>query len=153
MQQFWKKGACGTWICMICFSQTTIAQIITTSCPFHSNRSSENSHQKKYGKMKYDTHWISNTAARSLNTSPTKKCCCLNSADRSAKFALSPPTSVEMNDDWLVDEATEGLGDDGAELGINGVPNGRFNATKCSWLQTMRKKSSWNQQHFCYKMK
>lgn len=39
----------------------------------------------------------------------------------------------------------EGLGDAGAELGINGVPNGRFNATKCSWLQMMRKKSSWNQ--------
>jgi hypothetical protein len=33
------------------------------------------------------------------------------------------------------------------------VPNGRFSATKCSWLHTMRKKSSWNQQHFSYKTK
>ena len=72
---------------------------------------------------------MSKTAARSLKTRPTKKCCCLNSVESSAKFILSPPTKVEMKEDWLVDEAMEGFGDAGAELGINGVPNGRFNAT------------------------
>lgn len=37
---------------------------------------------------------------------------------------------------------TEGQGDEGAEMADNGVQKGRLRATKCSWLHTMRMKSS-----------
>lgn len=70
------------------------------------------------------TYCISSTIARSVKTSPAKKCCCLYSVDSSAKHALSRA--------WLVEDAWDGVGEAGAELQVNGVPKAKLRATKCS---------------------
>lgn len=57
------------------------------------------------------------------------------------KFPFStkvPVDSIEHCDD---DDATLGQGEVAGE-GEIGVPNGKFNATKCSWLHTILKKSN-----------
>jgi hypothetical protein len=90
---------------------------------------------------KLEKYLVSRTTGSSPRTNPTRKCCCLNSAVRSAKAALSPPTSVERKDDWLFDDETEGLGDAGPEVGANGLMKGRLSAMKCSWLHTILSKS------------
>ncbi|KAG8238881.1 hypothetical protein J437_LFUL018442 [Ladona fulva] len=66
------------------------------------------------------SHDRSKTEARSLSTKPTRKCCWRKSAVNSAKLVLSPPTRVDMKDDWLVEDAIDGFGDAGAELGVEG---------------------------------
>lgn len=43
---------------------------------------------------------------------------------------------------WLLLEVTLGVGLFGADMVVYGVPKAKFKATKCSWLQTMRKKSN-----------
>lgn len=47
-----------------------------------------------------------------------------------------------MYEFWLLFEVVLGVGLHGAEMSVYGVANGKFNATKCSWLQTIRKKSN-----------
>ena len=104
----------------------------------------------------------SKTEASSASTSPTRKCCCRNSALSSAKQAEAAPappapTKVDTSDDWLVDEDTDGDGDgddtvDAVELhappyaidtaDADVATYGTLSATKCSWLHTTRKKSS-----------
>lgn len=57
------------------------------------------------------------------------------------KFPFSTKVPVESIEHCDDDDATLGQGEVAGE-GEIGVPNGKFNATKCSWLHTILKKSN-----------
>merc|ERR550534_3635607 len=70
---------------------------------------------------------------------PTKKCCRLNSELSSAQ-ELRSPRRVERQDVVESTERSEGVGEDAPDLPL-GPYCGKLRGMKCSWLDTILKKS------------
>lgn len=80
--------------------------------------------------MNGSSNLVCKVVARSARTRPTRKCCCRNSGDSSAK-ALPRSVRVELDTTEPWDDAMLGQGDVAGE-GVSGVAKGRLRVTKCS---------------------